>query len=248
MLNLSNIDIISIFTKLLIIFLILPIHEFAHAWAAGKMGDDTAERLGRLSINPLAHIDIVGALCLIVTNFGWAKPVPINPLRFKKQRAGIALTALAGPASNLIVAIVVTIIYRILICTPFYSDAVAPVSVHEISNLVAPFSYSGVVYIAEGMSTAYILMMILEFFILINIGLALFNLIPIPPLDGSKILYYFTSAKFSRWVGDHQQIISLVFMIVIVSGILNGPLTFLRDIVSRVLWAATGFIPMIMGA
>ena len=98
--NLDSIDVLQIITKILIIFLVLPIHECAHAWAAHKMGDETAAYSGRLTLNPLAHIDILGALCLLITGFGWAKPVPINPLKFKKQRFGIAITAAAGPLST----------------------------------------------------------------------------------------------------------------------------------------------------
>ena len=98
--------------RIIIIFTILPIHEYAHAWAAKKLGDDTALYSGRLTLNPLAHIDPIGAILLFFTGFGWAKPVPVNPMRFKKSRKGMALTALAGPASNLIVAFIVLIIDR----------------------------------------------------------------------------------------------------------------------------------------
>lgn len=108
--NLNTSTLLEIFTKVIIIFLILPVHEYAHAWAAHKMGDDTAAYSGRLTMNPLAHIDILGALCLLFTGFGWAKPVPINPLKFKKQRLGVADTAAAGPASNLLVALIALLV------------------------------------------------------------------------------------------------------------------------------------------
>jgi hypothetical protein len=97
--------------RLFIIFMILPIHEFAHAWTAHKLGDDTAKYQGRLTLNPIAHLDPIGAICLLIGGFGWAKPVPIDPSRFSRKhslRFGVAITALAGPVSNLIVAVVRT--------------------------------------------------------------------------------------------------------------------------------------------
>ncbi len=220
--------ILEIFTKILIIFLILPVHEFAHAWAAHKMGDDTAAYAGRLTLNPLAHIDIVGALCLLLTPFGWAKPVPINPLKFKKQRLGVAVTAAAGPLSNLIVAFIATVIYRILANLP---------------NAVEWY------YGATGETTPFfILMYIIRFFISVNIGLAIFNLIPIPPLDGSKIVSYYTSAKFDRWIYNNQMIVNIVFLGIIVTGILDKPLQFLTEHVINFFSLITDFIPKLMGA
>lgn len=220
--------VLEIFTKILVIFLILPVHEYAHAWAAHKMGDDTADYSGRLTLNPLAHIDIVGALCLLLTPFGWAKPVPINPLKFRKQRLGIALTAAAGPVSNLIVSFIATVIYRIVTSLPAFQSAL---------------------YIINGEITpAFIILYILQCFITINIGLAIFNLIPIPPLDGSKILSYFTSAKFDRWVYEHQMIVNIVFLGVILTGLLNKPLTFIASHIVDFFFLITGFIPKLMGA
>ena len=227
--DIETIDkVLEIFTKILVIFLILPVHEYAHAWAAHKMGDDTAAYSGRLTLNPLAHIDIVGALCLLLTPFGWAKPVPINPLKFRKQRLGIALTAAAGPISNLVVSFIATVIYRIVTSLPAFQSAL---------------------YIINGEITpAFIILYILQCFITINIGLAIFNLIPIPPLDGSKILSYFTSAKFDRWVYEHQMIVNLVFLGVILTGVLNKPLTFIASHIVDFFFLITGFIPKLMGA
>ncbi|MCM1227827.1 MAG: site-2 protease family protein [Clostridium sp.] len=220
--------VLQIITKILIIFLVLPIHEYAHAWAAHKMGDDTAAYSGRLTLNPLAHIDIVGAICMLLTSFGWAKPVPINPLKFKKQRLGIALTAAAGPLSNLIVAFIATVVYRILTSLP---------NAYEL-------------YLGDGtgITPFFIVIFIVEFFIEVNIGLAIFNLIPIPPLDGSKVLSYFTSAKFDRWIYQNQMIVNLVFLGVIVTGILDKPISFVSDFIIDLFFFITGFIPKLMGA
>jgi len=226
--NLDSIDVLQIITKILIIFLVLPIHECAHAWAAHKMGDETAAYSGRLTLNPLAHIDILGALCLLITGFGWAKPVPINPLKFKKQRFGIAITAAAGPLSNLAVSFIAMIIYRIVLSLP---------------------GGSGYFFSSAGDITGgFVILYILQFFILVNIGLAIFNLIPIPPLDGSKIISYFTSAKLDRWIYEHQLIVNAVFFAVIITGILSKPLNIIGGYVYDLFWFITNFIPKLMGA
>lgn len=226
--NLDSIDVLQIITKILIIFLVLPIHECAHAWAAHKMGDETAAYSGRLTLNPLAHIDILGALCLLITGFGWAKTVPINPLKFKKQRFGIAITAAAGPLSNLAVSFIAMIIYRIVLSLPGGSG-------YFLSS-------------AGDITGGFVILYILQFFILVNIGLAIFNLIPIPPLDGSKIISYFTSAKLDRWIYEHQLIVNAVFFAVIITGILSKPLNIIGGYVYDLFWFITNFIPKLMGA
>ena len=226
--NLDSIDVLQIITKILIIFLVLPIHECAHAWAAHKMGDETAAYSGRLTLNPLAHIDILGALCLLITGFGWAKPVPINPLKFKKQRFGIAITAAAGPLSNLAVSFIAMIIYRIVLSLPGGSG-------YFLSS-------------AGDITGGFVILYILQFFILVNIGLAIFNLIPISPLDGSKIISYFTSAKLDRWIYEHQLIVNAVFFAVIITGILSKPLNIIGGYVYDLFWFITNFIPKLMGA
>ena len=136
--------------------LVLPLHESAHALVAKWFGDDTAERQGRISLNPLAHLDPFGGLLMVLTGFGWAKPVPINPLRMKKYRAGISLTALAGPVSNLLAAFVAGIAYNIIICTK--------------SGLVA--------LVSSEVTTMSCVLLLLSFLFQVNVGLAVFNLIP----------------------------------------------------------------------
>lgn len=243
--------ILQIMTKVMVIFLVLPIHEYAHAWAAHKMGDDTAAYSGRLTLNPLAHIDIIGALCLLLTQFGWAKPVPINPLKFKKQRMGIALTAAAGPVSNLIVAFIATIIYRIVTSLSFFTDRIDILydKFYNVDEYVEePLMASTLIYNAENASPLFLALYIIEFFIIVNIGLAIFNLIPIPPLDGSKILSYFTSAKFDRWIYEHYMIVNIVFFGIIITGVLSRPISVVRNIFVDFFFLITGFIPKLMGA
>lgn len=219
-------NVIKYFVRVMIIFLILPIHEYAHAWAAHKQGDDTALHQGRLTLNPLVHIDIIGAALLFFTGFGWAKPVQFNPLRFKKQRKGIALTALAGPLSNLIVAFIGVIVYQILIGTGV------------VGNLLKQ-------YILED-NKMYILIVALNYFILINIGLALFNLIPVPPLDGAKILSYFTSYNFERKIAQYEQFIAIAFLALMFTGILSKPLQLLTDLIFDFMTLITNWIPKLL--
>lgn len=212
--------------KIIIIFLILPIHEYAHAWTAHKMGDDTAFYKGRLTINPLSHIDIFGALCLLITGFGWAKPVPVNPLRFKNQRKGMAITAAAGPISNLLVAFIAMVVIRFAESTDFYIR-------------------SAIDYATER-NSVFVIFIMLQYFIYINIGLAIFNLIPIPPLDGSKILGYFTSSKFDRFIYENQQFISIAFLLIIVTGVLGGPLSWMAENVYDIMYYLTNWIPKLI--
>jgi Zn-dependent protease len=137
----------------------LPVHEWAHAWTAFQLGDDTAARQGRLTINPLAHLDPIGTLSLILFGFGWGKPVPVRPYRLRgDMRRNHALVSLAGPLSNLLLAMVAAIPFRLDWLSPSWG-----------SSLFSPTS-------------------ILMYFISINLSLMIFNLIPFPPLDGSRIL------------------------------------------------------------
>lgn len=161
----------------------LTIHEYAHGYVAYKLGDDTAKSQGRLSLNPMKHLDPFGVICMMFFHFGWAKPVPIDPRNFKNPRRGFALTALAGPATNLTVGFLTAFVY-LLALTNFKETDVAFVNNLEVNTLL-----------------------FLLYFFSINIGLGVFNLIPVPPFDGSRILnvilpdrIYFKVMRYERQI------------------------------------------------
>ena len=170
--SLSQETMVKYLVRLFIIFMILPLHEYAHARTAYKLGDDTAMYQGRMTLNPISHIDPIGALCLLLGGFGWAKPVPIDPTRFNRKhsmRFGVAVTALAGPVSNLIAAFIGMIVFRIYILSSVYTNYVTDAAAGEA--------------VKNGPQLLFIM---LSSFVSINIGLAVFNLIPI---QGDRLLH-----------------------------------------------------------
>lgn len=194
----------SITDLLLTVLAIVPamcIHEYAHGWVSYKLGDPSPKYDGRLSLNPLHHIDPIGALFLIVFNFGWAKPVMVNPRYYRNPKKGMALVALAGPVANFILALLCLI----------------------VTNIILKVS---------GGSVSVTIYYIYQFFVLsalVNVGLGVFNLIPLPPLDGSKILgmflpnrYYFKYMQFEQWG------FVLLFLLLAI-GVFSRPLYFLRN-------------------
>lgn len=232
--EITQYKILEIFVHLIIIFLILPLHEYAHAWAAYKLGDDTASYQGRMTLNPLAHIDPIGALCMLLFGFGWAKPVPIDPTRFDRKhsiRFGVAMTALAGPVSNLIAALIGNIILRFYQISPYFQEYLSGGGDYELSLSNTPL----------------LLYYFLSIFVSVNVGLAVFNLLPIPPLDGSKVLGYFTSAKVDRWFNQNAQLVNIIFLCVLATGIISIPLGFVSGWIMTGLDFITGWIPALFG-
>lgn len=201
--------------ELLALLLTLPgvivaitFHEFAHAFVADKLGDDTPRRQGRLNLNPLSHIDPVGFFMLIFAHFGWGKPVEINPANFNRKRsmsAQEALVALAGPVMNLIIAIVLTII------------------LFTITTFTPTFILS---------TTGMLIGLTLQMAISVNIGLGVFNLIPLPPLDGSKILMHFLPYNAKTWFENNAQIFYIVFIVLWVTNLISYIISPVINIVS----------------
>ena len=181
----------------------LSVHEVSHGWMAYRLGDPTAKNLGRLSLNPLKHLDPVGTLCMIFFHFGWARPVPINTRYFKNNRRDTALTALAGPLSNIALAFLGTILFHIIY------------AVGSRATIRSEFSYN--VFVAA--------LTLFSYFRSLNLALAVFNLIPVPPLDGSRIFLVWLPPKYYFGVMKYERYIQLGLMILLWTGILSLPLS-----------------------
>ena len=217
----GSIDVLSVLMQiaavLIIIFLILPLHELAHGWVAYKLGDNTAKYNGRLTFNPIASIDPLGALCILLFGFGWAKPVPVNSRNFKNPKRDMAITALAGPLSNLLAALVGALLQNVLYL--FVSSM--PGWLFSMLNLF------------------------LGYYVMLNVMLAVFNLIPLPPLDGSRIVGAFMSDRMLFKYYQYQRVIMLVLFLLLFTGILSLPLGYLQSWVSNAIYWLAGlpFIP-----
>lgn len=174
----------------------ITFHEFAHGYAAYKLGDNTAKNEGRLSLNPLDHLDPVGTLMLLFAGFGWGKPVHVNPIQYTRKismEKGEAIVSVAGPLTNLILALVLALIYGALV--KFASIEFLLSNVGNIVKLVLASAIS------------------------INIGLGVFNLIPLPPLDGSKIIMPFLPYNAKQWFRSNEQIFYIIFVAIWITGI-----------------------------
>lgn len=192
--------IIHILVILLMIFLILPVHEFAHAGVAYLLGDKAIKHRGRLSLNPLKHIDIAGALCMLFFGFGWAKAVPVDPRNFKKPKLHMGLTALAGPVSN-------------ILCGMLGGGVL--VLLGHFAPFVLMTKFGGY------------LMIFLSYYISINVSLAVFNLIPIPPLDGSKVLFIFLPDKAVEFCYRYQGYSFILIYVLLLTNALDGIISYL---------------------
>ena len=217
MFDFSREALISMLLSLPAILFCLSIHELAHGWVANKLGDPTARNLGRLTLNPLKHIDPFGFIALLLVRFGWAKPVPINMRYFKKPKRDMALSALAGPVANLLSAFVFSFVYCLAI------------------KLMDGIVIDGRIYFLSLDQTNEYLLDILSCFVFINISLALFNLIPIPPLDGSHILDAFLPRRAYIAYHRYEQYISLALMAVLIftdyiSDLLSNGVFYILDI------------------
>lgn len=201
--------------RTLVALVAIPSHEAGHALAAWLLGDDTAKREGRLSLNPLKHFDLLGTLCMVFAGVGWAKPVSTDPRNFKNPKWGMALTALAGPVANLLLAYLAMVAWKLL----YYW---APIT--EGTVLVARF---------------------FQYLVYMDVGLAVFNLIPVPPLDGSRILLAVLPQRVYFGVMKYERVILILVLAAVWGGFLDGPLSVLNDLVWNLLDLGTFYIDRI---
>ena len=180
------------------ILVAITFHEYAHAYAADKLGDDTPRNQGRLTLNPLGHLDPIGSIMLLFAGFGWGKPVQVNPRnydrRFSMDKAD-AIVSIAGPLMNFFLAILLTIIYCLI------------------------YKFASAIFISSQLGT--IIMLMINIAISINIGLGVFNLIPLPPLDGSKVIKAFLPYNSRQWFENNEKIFEMIFVALWIVGILS---------------------------
>jgi len=196
LMNYSSFDLLALLLTLPAVIIAITFHEYAHAFAADKLGDDTPRMQGRLNLNPISHIDPVGFMLLMFAGFGWGKPVQINPRNFNRDvrmDKGEAIVSIAGPLMNFILAIVSAIVLGAI-----YMFAPATFLTNTVGNVI------------------YIL---LQELVIINIGLGVFNLIPLPPLDGSKIFINFMPYNARRWIMEHSHIFYYIFLAIWITGL-----------------------------
>jgi Zn-dependent protease len=188
----------TLISRIFVLLTAFAIHEFAHAWTADRFGDPTPRDNGRLTLNPMAHLDPMGSLMLIVAGFGWAKPVPVNPyILARRSSAAMMWVALAGPASNLVMALIAAIPFQLGLVTAFEAFANAGTILPSLDKLLWEFVY-------------------------INLLLMLFNLIPLAPLDGEKILYYLLPVSGQRVMDNIRPYGPIILLAVVFAGPLLG--------------------------
>ncbi len=203
------------------VLIAITFHEYAHAWAAYKLGDDTAKSQGRLSLNPLKHMDPIGIAMLLFLGFGWGRPVEIDSRNFNRNisvRKAEAIVSIAGPLANFILAIVFSAIYGALI------------KFNALTSMDA--------------RTALTIITILQSIISINIGLGVFNLIPLPPLDGSKVLSYFLPYNARNWFESNQQIFYILFLIIWITGIAG---TIISPAITSIYYGLMKLVSLVFG-
>ncbi|MCI8617599.1 MAG: site-2 protease family protein [Clostridia bacterium] len=184
------------------VLIAITFHEFAHGYAAYKLGDNTAKSQGRLSLNPFAHLDPIGTLLLLVAGFGWGKPVEVNPRNYTRKMSmekGEAIVSAAGPLMNFVLAIIFTLIY------------------------CAIYKFASATFLTS--TVGWVILLLVSSTISINIGLGVFNLIPLPPLDGSKIIMPFLPYKAKEFFVNNEQIFYIIFILIWITGVAGTIIT-----------------------
>lgn len=213
---LSGYQVLQYLLRAIVVLIAIPFHEAAHALVSHWLGDDTALRAGRLSLNPMRHFDPLGALCMFIGGVGWARPVGINPRNYRNPKVGMAISAAAGPVSNFLLAWLSMILYKVVL----YSGLAGRVSP------LAMFLYDMVV---------------------MNLSLAVFNLIPVPPFDGSRIVLLFLPERLYFKAMRYERYIMLAVLALVFLGALNVPLSVAVNFLWNRLVDLTGFVELFWG-
>lgn len=213
--NRGEMDVASIlylmFGYAVLILLILPVHELAHAFAAHLCGDDTAKWHGRLTLNPFKHLDVWGTAMMLTVGIGYAKPVPVNPRNFRNYKRDMILVALAGPLSNFLLAVAAVALFRVSL---FF--------VTDYTVLLALW------------------LILIDVIASVNISLMVFNLLPIPPLDGSRLWSSLLPGKWSYFLEANSRYVTMGLFVLLMTGVLDGPLSALHNGVFNLLFALFG--------
>jgi len=200
------------------VLLAISAHEAAHGYTAYRLGDPTAKNLGRLTLNPIKHIDPIGFICMLLAGVGWANPVPINTRNFKKPRRDMALSGAAGPIANILLGMVFTLMYKFAFPALNKMYAGGMIS-YELGLLILDFLFIG---------------------ISLNITFAIFNLLPVPPFDGSRIFYAFLPPKYYFGVMKYERYIGLVVLLLLVFGIISPIVSFVSTGIMRLMFFVFG--------
>ncbi len=221
-------DLIRLLVTVPVVLFSLSFHEFAHGFIASKLGDDTARYHGRLTLNPLKHLDPLGTVAMLVAGFGWAKPVPVNPRNFRNPKKGMALVGLAGPVSNLLLSFIGVLLFRV---------STAIFTLPSVSAAIA--SSEGLYWLAMAIQ------LLLSSFAWMNAALAVFNLIPVPPFDGSRIFYFLLPDKYYFSVMRYERIIMTVTLVLLITGAVSLPISFVTGLVVDLFDFIIGLVPFL---